>query len=151
MTTNKYGITHAQASAAILQHVSEGRLAQRTWHKKDDEGREIACLLGAMHPSVKAPKDCNGDLMPMWLAELTPQLFDGIPEESARDVGERYGILVGQWHVLSGADWEALLTKFLCFTIDTALDAARPVAEGQPYWARVAAACPGMRQNLGGQ
>ena len=63
-------ITHADASAAILAACDAGTLVQGKWHDRSDDGREIACLLGSMHPDVQKPADCNGDLMPMWLAAL---------------------------------------------------------------------------------
>lgn len=134
-------ITHAAASAAILAACDERRLTQAKWHGHGNDGREIACLLGSIHPSVTSPAECNGALMPMWLAELTPTLFDGIPAEQIYPIARRYGELVGRWHVLSPAQWDGLLTQFLIRTIDEAVDAARPASEGKPYWPAVAAAC----------
>lgn len=49
-------ITHAEASAAILRHVVEHRLIQGGWHGHDKDDREIACLLGAIHPLVELAK-----------------------------------------------------------------------------------------------
>ena len=147
---NPFKITHAEASANILRFVAECRLVQKTWHTKDAEGRELACALGAMHPSVTKPQDCNGDLMPLWLAELTPTLFDGIPATEVSNIGTRYGTLVGQWHVLSPESWNTILTKFLIRTIDDAVEAARPVASTAIYWTQVETACEGVKKALNG-
>ena len=141
-------VTHAEASAAILSACDEGRLVQRQWHDRDGEGREIACLLGAIHPKVKDAADCNGDLMPMWLAKLTPTLFDGIPAADIFPIARRYGELVAHWHVLSAAQWDAILTRVLIRCIDDAVAAARPVSEGKEYWPAVAAACDQVKAAL---
>ena len=134
-------ITHAQASTNILAAVEARTLVQGKWHDRDREGRELACLLGAIHPSVTSPAECNGKLMPMWLAELTPTLFDGIPPAEILPIARRYGELVGRWHVLTAAQWKTILDRFLIRCIDDAVAAARPVSEGKEYWPAVEAAC----------
>ena len=138
-------VTHAEASANILAFAAEGRLTQGQWHGRGDDGREIACLLGAIHPSVTSAAECNGDLMPLWLAELTPVLFDGIPAEEVSPIARRYGELVARWHALSAAQWDAILTRVLVRCIDDAVAAARPVSEGKEYWPAVEAACAQCR------
>lgn len=122
--------THAAASAAILAHCNAGTIVQREWHGRDAAGREVACLLGAIDPSVNSTADCNAELMPMWLAELTLVLFDGLPPKAIYPIARRYGELVGRWHVLSSKDWERVLAGFLCRVIDEA---------SQTYWPAVAA------------
>lgn len=139
-------LTHDAASAAILAACDAGTLTQGQWHGRGSDGREIACLLGAMDPRVKQPSDCNGELMPMWLAELTPTLFDGIPAGEIYPIARRYGGLVARWHVLQSAQWDALLARFLIRTIDDAVEAARPVASDKPYWPAVEAACKQSRE-----
>ena len=141
-------ITNTDASAAILSHVDAGTLAQGVWHDQGKDGHEIACLLGAIHPSVKEATDCNGDLMPMWLAELTPTLFDGIAAESIYQMARRYGELIGRWHVLSDTQWDGILTRVLIRCIDDAVTAARPANEGKDYWPAVVAACEQVKAAL---
>jgi hypothetical protein len=128
--------THEHASKNIIRFATEGRLIQQAWHQ-DRDGREMACLLGSIDPSVQGAADCNGDLMPMWLATITPTLFDGIPREHVTEIGLRYGNLVGRWHVLKPENWEAVLIRFLCRTVDDAVESARPVAEKLSVWPRV--------------
>jgi hypothetical protein len=134
-------ITHAEASANILAFADEGRLTQKMWHGRGDDGRDIACLLGSIHPSVRSAAECNGALMPMWLAKLTPTLFDGIPADAIYPFAKRYGALVARWHALDKAAWDRILIKLLVRTIDDAVDAARPIAQGNDYWPAVEAAC----------
>lgn len=133
-------ISHAEASAAILRHVAEGRLTQDEWHDEED-GREIACLLGAIHPSIEEVGDCSGDLMPLWLAGLVPMLFGGLPVERIYPQAERFGKAVARWHVLTESQWERVLARFRVHIIDEAVEAARPVAKGEDYWPRVESAC----------
>lgn len=141
-------ITHAEASANILRHANEGRLTQSRWHGTASDGREIACLLGSIHPTVTTAAECNGALMPMWLAELTPTLFDGILASEITQIARRYGGLVARWHAITPPSWDRVLTRFLVRMIDDVVDAARPVAEGKPYWPAVEAACAQCRAAL---
>ncbi len=140
-------ITNAEASANILRFADEGRLTQAKWHGRGDDGREIACLLGAIDSSVTSPKDCNGKLMPMWLADLTPTLFDGIPPTAIVPVARRYGALVARWGSLSPETWDRISVQFRICCIDNAVTAARR-AEGQPYWPAVNDACEQVKAAL---
>src|SRR6185295_5775000 len=134
-------ITNAEASANILRFADEGRLTQGYWHSKAEDGRDIACLLGSIHPSVTRASQCNGDLMPMWLAALTPVLFDGILTAEIVSIARRYGALIGRGHALSLEAWGRVLSRFLIRTIDEAVDAARPVSEGKSYWPAIDVDC----------
>lgn len=141
-------VTHAEASANILRHVAERRLTQGDWHSRDADGREIACLLGAIHPGVESVDDCNGDLMPMEMAEMVPDLFDGLPAEHVYPTAQRFGELVERWHVLGGAQWAAVMVRFRIRCIDFALEAARPVCKDASYWPAVEAACGQVKDAL---
>ena len=134
-------ITHADASANILRFCAEKRLTQGQWHEKAEDGRDIACLLGSIDPSVKMPEDCNGDLMPLWLAQLTVVLFDHLSVDNIYPIAHRYGELVARWHILTDTDWNSILIKFLVRRIDDAVEAARPVSVGKPYWDAIETVC----------
>ena len=138
---------HSEASANIIRFAQEGRLIQRAWHTEKG-GRKMACLLGSIHPSVTSEAECNGDLMPMWLAQLTPRLFDSIPADKVTEIGLRYGSLVARWHVLTPDQWEAVKTAFLVRTVDAALSSAREVSSGEACWAQVEAACEQVKAAL---
>ena len=134
-------ITHADASANILRFCAEKRLTQGQWHEKGKDGRDIACLLGSIDPSVKMPEDCNGDLMPLWLAQLTVVLFDYLSVDNIYPIAHRYGELVARWHILTDTDWNSIMIPFLIRCIDDAVEAARPVSVGKPYWDAIETVC----------
>ena len=134
-------ITHADASANILRFCAEKRLTQGQWHEKGKDGRDIACLLGSIDPSVKMLEDCNGDLMPLWLARITVVLFDHLSVDNIYPIALRYGELVARWHILTDTDWNSILIKFLVRCIDDAVEAARPVSVGKPYWDAIETVC----------
>mgnify|MGYP003394567753 CR=1 FL=1 len=135
--------TNKQASENIIKFATENRLIQRAWQKKEgaEEGKRMACLLGSIDPSVDNSAMCNGELMPLWLAILTPTLFDGIAADKVTEIGLRYGKLVGQWEVLSAANWDNVLYKFLIRVVDDAVDSASKVCDGKGYWPKVKEAC----------
>jgi len=57
----------------------EGRLIRDAWTGTDAQGRETACLLAALVPECGARQDafaCPADVMPPWLAHLTPWIDD---------------------------------------------------------------------------
>jgi len=74
----------------IALFAREGRLIQHGWHRTADDGRELACLLGAIGPDVTSPGACSADVMPTWLAHLLPTLFDGLLAERTADLGLRF-------------------------------------------------------------
>jgi hypothetical protein len=74
----------------IALFAREGRLIQHGWHRTADDGRELACLLGAVGSGVTSPEACPADVMPVWLAHLLPTLFDGLPAERTADLGLRF-------------------------------------------------------------
>ena len=78
-----------EAADRIADFAREGRLVQNAWHDERD-GRELACLLGAIGPEVRSPEDCPASAMPAWLAHLLPRLFDGVRETEAADFGSRF-------------------------------------------------------------
>jgi hypothetical protein len=144
-------ITNETASANILAACDAGTLVQGKWHDRRDDGRELACLLGSINSTVNSWADCNGDLMPMWLAEMVPTLFDGLPEASIIPVARRFGIAVARWHVLAPTQWDAILTRVLIRCVDDAVGYARPVCAGEPYWLAVVSACDLVTSALSGK
>jgi hypothetical protein len=139
--------SNGHASLNILTAVNERRLVQGKWQGKGADGRWIACLLGAIDPKVNDPSDCNADLMPLWLAKLTPTLFDGILVDHIYHIARRYGELIGRWRVVTPQQWDEIHTAFLVYAIDTALDAARRIAvKNSVYWRAARDACLQCRQ-----
>jgi hypothetical protein len=132
-------ITNAKASANILAAVKAGTLIKDRWHWTRPDGARYACLLGSMHPKVNSPADCNGDLMPLWMAHLTVVLFDGLPETEINRISYRYGELIARWHVMTWRDWYNVYQKFSAYTIDEAVKSAQAVAADKAYWSVVKA------------
>jgi len=101
----------------IALFAREGRLIQHGWHRTADDGRELACLLGAIGSNVTSPEVCPADVMPTWLARLLPALFDGLPAERTADLGLRFAAALrsgstgddvrGRWLARAEADARA--------------------------------------------
>jgi hypothetical protein len=87
----------------------EGRLLRRAWTRTDADGRERACWLAALSPeagAVERPAACPAEVMPPWLAELTPSLDDGVSAGDRWDeFAERLGRCAAGWHVLDDSAW----------------------------------------------
>jgi hypothetical protein len=128
----------------------EGRLTGGAWHSARD-GREIACVYGAIDPSVNSVDDCLASLGPRWLHELVISLFDGLADDATRNVyGLRYAQALRKTAQWSSERWEAARVEFLCLAIDQALKSAKAVAETADYWLAIDAACQQVKQALRG-
>jgi hypothetical protein len=90
---------------------SEGRLVRQTWTGTDGAGRDTACLLAALSPEAGAAGQasaCPADVMPAWLAHLTPWVDDAGTAEHWPEVVSRYAALAHRWSVLTPATWGRL-------------------------------------------
>jgi hypothetical protein len=67
--------------------LTTNRLIQSHWHSRDDDGRQLACGLGSLDPSINSPSDCPSSVMPRWLAEMVPWFFDNQEFENAKTWG----------------------------------------------------------------
>ena len=139
-------ISNADASANILAAAAGGRLIRGSWHCRGDDGRELACVLGSIHPSVAGASDCSGALMPLWMAHVTMALFDRLPDSETYPIGERYGTLIARWDSLSADQWASIMRALLVRCIDDAVEAVRPVSAGKPHWDVVERACAECRR-----
>lgn len=95
----------------LNQYIEEGRLIRKKWVSSDAQGRETACILAALSPEVadKGYADaCPADIMPLWLAHLTPWMDDDGSEEAWLPMVKRYAAVAGRWHVLSDETWRKL-------------------------------------------
>jgi hypothetical protein len=95
----------------LNQFIAEGRLIRNDWTGIDDQGRETACLLAAVSPEVTDdgnPGACPADIMPQWLAHLTPWMDDYGSEDAWLPMVKRYAAVAGRWHVLSDETWRRL-------------------------------------------
>jgi hypothetical protein len=130
-------LTRDMACDRIETFASEGRLIQSKWHSVEENGRQLACLLGAIDDGIKDTIDCPASVMPPWLANLLPTIFDGVTEARASE----YGIRFAKALRIGSAD-DHVMRKFLIVCVENAVDYAKPkTAEVPPYWPAIASAC----------
>ena len=101
--------------------VAEGRIIRGDWQRKDEQGRETACLLGALAPDIQSSSDCPAGLMPDWLAELTTSFEDKTSASMWPTVISKYANLIHRWHILTPEDWDCCLAKTLRTSLEIAL------------------------------
>jgi hypothetical protein len=103
--------TAAEAFDRYEMFLHEGRLVQASWHAEDNDGRELACGLGVLGPDMGSPSQCPAAVMPRWLAQMVPWLFDNQTPENAFAWGERFYAelkrLDGQVPFSVVYDWQA--------------------------------------------
>ena len=90
---------------------AEGRITRKTWTGHDAQGRETACILAALAPecgNASIASVCPAEMMPAWMAHLTPWIDDAGSEAVWPGVVERYASLAHRWHVLKTDDWRTL-------------------------------------------
>src|SRR5580692_89519 len=95
------------ASDRLKQFIAEDRLIRGTW----TSGAERACLLASMVPAVQLDhqvSSCPAEVMPAWLAHLTPWIDDAGTLKAWPTMVRRYAELAGRWHVLDAAAWQRL-------------------------------------------
>jgi hypothetical protein len=122
MGTNMTYQIPPDALARFNDMVNTGRIIRGQWQSTDAQGRETACLLGALGSEITDTKHCPASYMPSWLAELTPAIDDNTSDENWPLIIKRYANLANQWHVLDEAAWERVKWK----TIDASLIVAEP-------------------------
>jgi len=95
----------------IVNRLEEGTLIRKEWTGTDEQGRATACLLAAMAPVCGTERDasvCPAEIMPAWLAHLTPWMDDYGTLEAWPTMVRRYANLSSRWHVLDAPTWHRL-------------------------------------------
>jgi hypothetical protein len=88
--------------------IAEGRIIHGAWRRVDDNGRELVCLLAALSPEAARrgdPDACPAEVMPAWLARLTPSVDYGVSSKYRPELIRRYAGLAHRWHVLDADGW----------------------------------------------
>jgi hypothetical protein len=103
----------------LSAYIDEGRLIRKEWTGKDDAGRATACLLAVLAPECgkkRTAAACPAEVMPKWLAELTPGMDDEGSAEAWPAMVRRYASVAARWHALTAAEWAAceVRVKVLC-------------------------------------
>ena len=79
-------ITAAEAFDRYKAAYDADLLTQGEWHTKKD-GRHLACALGILGKDIEGPRNCPASVMPRWLAQMVPWLFDKQKENDAKAWG----------------------------------------------------------------
>jgi hypothetical protein len=129
-------ITPEIAADRIETHAREGRLLQGRWHLTDEEGRHLACLLGAIGEDIDEPAMCPASVMPPWLAYALPELFDCVRPDRAIEYGLRFAAALR-----TGSTSDKVRSRLLVAAVCLARDAAKQVDGAAPWWGEIDAAC----------
>jgi hypothetical protein len=94
-------------AARLDQYIAEDRLIRGKWM----DGKTRACLLATLAPEcgeAQSAAVCPAEIMPAWLAHLTPWLDDAGSEAAWPAMVRRYAALAHRWHVLTPEAWRRL-------------------------------------------
>ena len=75
-------ITAQQALEKYDAALATGAIKQGVWNSERD-GRHVACALGVIDQSINSASKCPAAVMPRWLAQMVPWLFDAQEEADA--------------------------------------------------------------------
>ncbi|MFC5372958.1 hypothetical protein ACFPIF_10360 [Brevundimonas faecalis] len=81
--------TAAEAFDRYQAFLAEDALIQGGWHQEQD-GRHLACALGVLGGGVSSSQDCPAQVMPRWLAQMVPWMFDGMEPDEAKAWGSAF-------------------------------------------------------------
>jgi len=125
-------------------YLAEGRVIRHNWTGTDEQGRETACLLAALSPEAGQEGDssaCPAEVMPQWLAWLTPRLDDETSLDYWPSFVREYADAAARWHVLDDAAWRRVLARVMLAVLDVARphDTSGAVERVADLWRRVMA------------
>lgn len=81
---------------------NDNALVQGAWNSEQD-GRHVACALGVLGPNVDSAANCPATVMPRWLAQMVPRLFDSQETAEAFAWGLSFAAAVGLVECMSRA------------------------------------------------
>jgi hypothetical protein len=100
------------------------RLDRAIEHDEVKRGQWRACLLSQLAPECEAAEDwrpCPADVMPAWLAALTPWMDDRGTIEAWPGMVRRYAAVARRWHVLSDETWARLMFRACAISVREAM------------------------------
>ena len=142
-------MTKQQRVANLNAFLEDGRLTRNEWTGKDTQGRETACLLAALSPEAgeqRSAEKCPAEVMPLWLAHLTPWMDDRGSAEAWLEMVRRYAAVAARWHVLGEDAWRRCEIAARKAAVEEAL---RHVPDDDPWGVREA--CSGVLAWLGSE
>ena len=128
----------------LRNHIKNNTLVRDTWMGIDADGRETACLLAALSPECGAARDvsaCPADLMPAWLAQLTPWIDDSGTLKHWPTVVRRYADLAARWRVLDAETWKRLDFAVRAICVREATEVISEETDGTATEVRKACVC----------
>jgi hypothetical protein len=90
---------------------SYGGVVRGKWQSTDDQGREIACWLGALDADINNPHQCSADLMPQWLAHMIPDFDDNTSAGAWFTLMERFRVILPKLQHISSEGFERARLK----------------------------------------
>jgi hypothetical protein len=126
----------------LQTYVDEGRIIRGEWTDKDLQGRERACLMAALSPEAgeaKSASACPANVMPQWLARLTPLLDDCTSLAYWPEFVRDYAATASRWHALDNAAWRRVMARVMLASLEVVQpnDRAGVVARVANLWRRV--------------
>lgn len=107
-------LTHAERIARLRAAVARGHIVRQAFRGTVD-GHACNCLLTTLVPELLTGADsflgfdfCPSDVMPRWLAALTPWMCDAGTLAAWPAILRRYADLAERWIVLNPEAWHAL-------------------------------------------
>lgn len=94
---------------ALDRSIEDRTLVRGRWAFTDSDGRQRVCLLATLSPEVldgRTALSCPAEIMPLWLAILTPWLDDYPSADMWQLLMRRYAACARRWHVLGEEEWE---------------------------------------------
>lgn len=107
----------------LEQAIDDGLVIRRKWTDVDEAGRHRACLLATIAPECGEKGNwmaCPANVMPPWLAALTPWIDDSGSEVGWPGQIRRYAAVARRWHVLTPDEWQRCLYRVLIATVEEA-------------------------------
>lgn len=126
----------------LQAYVAEGRILRGEWTGKDVQGRETACLMAALSPEAgeaRSASACPANVMPEWLARLTPELDDCTSLDYWPEFVRDYAATASRWHALDDVAWRRVLARVTLASLEIVQphDRAGVVARVADLWRRV--------------
>jgi len=130
----------------LRAHIDAGTLIRGAWTGTDEQGRETACLLAALVPQCgieESASVCPAEVMPAWLAYLTPRIDDNGTVEAWPGMVARFASLASRWHALDADAWQRVKYRWLAAVVREAMShtSEEPVVA---VCERVATLCEGV-------
>lgn len=104
-------LTVETTNSRLQAFIAEDRVRPRLWHRMEAGGREVACLLGALDPSITSASMCPEVIMPPWMAHFTVFATDNVSPIFFPTLVMRFGAAYPRFPLISPTGWRRCLAK----------------------------------------